>query len=77
VGRGGINWEIEIDIYTPLYTKQIINKDPLYSTGNSVQYSAMAYVGKESEKEHICIKKSVCIYIPGSLFCIPGTNTTL
>ena len=77
MGRGGINWEIEIDIYTPLYTKQIINKDPLYSTGNSVQYSAMAYVGKESEKEHICIKKSVCIYIPGSLFCVPGTNTTL
>ena len=25
--------------------------DPLYSTGNSTQYSVIIYVGKESEKE--------------------------
>ena len=30
---GGINWEAETDISTPLYTKQITNKDLLRSTG--------------------------------------------
>ena len=47
---GEINWEIGIDIYTLLYIKQITNKNPLYSTGNSVQYSVMAYMGKESKE---------------------------
>ena len=27
------------------------NKDLLYSTGNSAQYSVITYMGKESEKE--------------------------
>ena len=52
---GEINWEIGIDIYTVLYIKQITNKDLLYSTGNSTQYSVMAYMGKESKKEWIYI----------------------
>ena len=52
---GGINWEIGIDIYTLLYTKQITNKDLLYSTGNSTQYSVMAYMRKESKKEWIYV----------------------
>ena len=30
----GVNWEIGIDIYTPLYIKQITNENLLYSTGN-------------------------------------------
>ena len=47
---GGINWEIEVDIYTLLYMKQMTNKDLLYSTGNSTQYSVKAYMGKESKK---------------------------
>ena len=47
-GGGGINLEIGIDIYTLLYITQITNKDLLYSTGNSIQYSVMAYMGKES-----------------------------
>ena len=47
-GGGEINWEIGIDIYTLLYIKQITNKNPLYSTGDSTQYSIMAYMGKES-----------------------------
>ena len=47
---GGINWEIGIDIYRQLHIKQITNKDLLYSTGNSAQYSVMAYMGKESKK---------------------------
>ena len=51
----GINWETEIDIHTRLYIKQITNKDLLYSTGNSTQYSVMAYMGKESKKEWIYV----------------------
>ena len=31
----------------------MINKDLLYSTGNSTQYSVITYMGKESEKEWI------------------------
>ena len=36
---GGMNWEIGIDIYTLLCVKQITNKNLLYSTGNSTQFS--------------------------------------
>ena len=50
-GQGGINSEFGINIYTLLYIKQIINKDLLYSTGKSTQYSVITYMGKESEKE--------------------------
>ena len=50
---GGINQEYGINRYTPIYIKQITNKDLLYSTGNSTQYSVMAYMGKESKKEWI------------------------
>ena len=50
---GRINWETGIDIHTLLYIKGITNKDLLYSTGNSTQYSVMTYMGKESIKEWI------------------------
>ena len=52
---GGINWEIGIDIYTLLYIKQITNKDLLYSTRNSTQYSVMTYIGIGSKKEWIYV----------------------
>ena len=39
-GQGvGIDWEFGIDTYTLLYLKQITNKDLLYSTRDSAQYS--------------------------------------
>ena len=51
-GDGGLlNWAIGIDMYTLLYIKQITKKNLVYSRGNSTQYSVMAYMGKESEKE--------------------------
>ena len=53
---------IGIDVYTLLYIKQITNKDLLYSTGNSTQYSAMAYMGKESKKEWIYVYVLVLFY---------------
>ena len=33
--------ECGIDMYTPLYLKWITNKDLLYNTGNSAQYSVI------------------------------------
>ena len=41
--KGGmrINWEVEVDIYTLLFTKQIAVKDLLYSIGNSTQHSVL------------------------------------
>ena len=68
---GRINWKVGIDIYTLLYIKQIANKNLLYSTGNSTQYSVMAYMGKESKK------MSEYIFIIDSLCYTPETNMTL
>ena len=46
-GERGISWETGIDIYMLLYSiKQITDKDLLYSTANSFQYSVMVYMGK-------------------------------
>ena len=36
---GGMDWEVGTGIYTLLCTKLIGNKDLLYSTGKSIQYS--------------------------------------
>ena len=47
---GGVNWKIGVDIYTLLPIKQVTNKDLLFSTGNSTQYSVMTYMEKESKK---------------------------
>ena len=43
------DWHIPTTIY------KIDNKDLLYSTGNSTQYSVMTYMGKESKKEWIYV----------------------
>ena len=42
--------------YTHLYI-QTVNKNLLYSTGDSAQYSVITYTGKESEKEwiYVCV----------------------
>ena len=53
--RGGINQELGMNTHTLLYIKQIINKDLLYSTGNSTQYFVMICMRKESKKEWIYV----------------------
>ena len=53
-----INWEIWIDIYILVYIKQITNKNLLYSTGNSLQCSAMTYMGKDSKEEKMYIQRT-------------------
>ena len=48
-----------------------MDKDLLYSTENSTQYSIMTFMGKESTEEWIYV------YITDSHCCISETNTTL
>ena len=56
--RGRDTLGIGINIYTFLYIKEIINKDLLYSTENSTQYSVIIYTGKKNLKRmNICIHK--------------------
>ena len=33
----------------------MVNRDPLYSTENSPQESVMTYMGKECEREWMCV----------------------
>ena len=47
-----INQEVGINIYPQLCVKQIINKDPLPSIQNAIQYYVINYMGKESEKKN-------------------------
>ena len=67
----GENWKTEIAIYTLLYIKYITNKD-LLNTGNSPQYSVMAYMEKNLKKEWIC-----CVCVTDSICGTPETNKTL
>ena len=53
---GEIIGEFGISVYTVLYFKWISNKDLLYSTSNSTQFSSVNYMGKES-------KKKECLYL--------------
>ena len=49
--REGIVRECEMDMYTLLYLKWITDKDLLYSTWNSAQCYAAAWMGGESGGE--------------------------
>ena len=57
--KGGLNWEIGIDIHILLCIKWITNENLLYSTGNSTQCSVVTLNGKEIHKRgDICISKA-------------------
>ena len=43
---GRVNQELGINIYTPLYLRQIASKALVYSIGNSTQYSVIIYMIK-------------------------------
>ena len=49
-GGRGTEWEFGTDMDTPLYLKQIVNKDLLHSTGNTAQYSVKIQMGKNLKK---------------------------
>ena len=40
-GEGGMNWDIRIDIYTPLCVKSIASEKLLYCTGSSARCLVM------------------------------------
>ena len=61
--REGLNKGVGIHRYKLLYIKQKANKDLLYSTGSYIQYLAITYNGKESEKENIHVHMYMYIYI--------------
>ena len=49
---GRMDWEVGIGRYTLLYYTKSIGKEVLlYSSGKSIQYYVIAYMGKELEKE--------------------------
>ena len=50
-GRGGMDWGVGIGICTLSYTEWMVSGNLQYSTGNSIQYSVINCMGKESEKE--------------------------
>ena len=58
--REGINWETGNETYTLPHIRQATNKDLLYSTGNPIQYSVIANMGKESKKEWMHVHDSLC-----------------
>ena len=58
-------------MYTLQYIKQRTNKYLLYSTGNSTQFFAMTYMGKES------IRVDMYICVTDSFYCTSETCTTL
>ena len=49
--RGGMDWGFGTGICTLLHMESMVSRDLLYSTGNSIQYSVITSMGKESEKE--------------------------
>ena len=50
-------------VYSVLYMHWMVNRDLLYSTGNSAQHSVITCMGNESEKRMdmcLCITESLC-----------------
>ena len=50
----GLDWELAIDICTLWYMEWMVNRDLMYSTGNSTYYSLITYMGI-----HMCINESL------------------
>ena len=63
--------EFNINMYTLLYLKWIINKDLLYSTGNSAQCYVAAWMGG------VWGRMDACICMAEWLCCAPETLTRL
>lgn len=67
-----MNWEVGIDIHTPLFIKKITNEKLLYSTGNSTQCSCGDLNGTKIQKSG-----DTCIHTVDSFCCPAENNTTL
>ena len=90
MGEWRENKEIEINIYTLLCIKHIINKDLLHSTRNCTQYLVIICIEKECEK-HKELSSVLCDDLEGWVgggekeaeeggnicICTAETNSTL
>ena len=54
-GVGEMDWGFGIGICPLWYMEWLVNGDLLYSPENPTQYSVIIYMGKESEKEWLCV----------------------
>ena len=63
-----MDWEFGTGTRTPSYMEWMVLLD---GTGNSTQYCVTTYVGKETEKECVCIRAHL------NPCCTAETNTTL
>ena len=69
-GRGGVNWEIKIDIYTLLYIKQITNEDKLnLEKAEEPEIKLPTYTGSQKKQENsrkiyasLTMLKSLTVY---------------
>ena len=52
---GGMDWGFGLSMYTLRDTEWLANGDLLYRTETSTQYSVMIFVGKDSEREWVCV----------------------
>ena len=68
--RERINQEFVMNTYTLLFIRRIINKDLLYSTESSTQFSVITYMRKEFKKN-----ENIYVSVTESLGCTPETNT--
>ena len=58
----GIVREFEVDMHTMLYLKLITNKDLLYSTWDSSQYYAVAWIEWETGREWIHVYTELSLF---------------
>ena len=50
-----MDWGSEIGMFVVFYMEWIVNGDLLYNSENSTHLSVITCMGKESEKEWICV----------------------
>ena len=50
--------EVGMNIYTVIHLNKVINKDLLYSTGNSTKHTVITCLGKEIRRNSVV---SVCV----------------
>ena len=65
-GGSGVNWEIGVDVYTSLCTKQVTNESLLWS-------SMKLYSGLCGDLNVRKSRKDRCIHITDSFFCTEDT----
>ena len=71
--RGGMNWQIEINMYTIRCIKQIPDEKLLTQHRDSIQCSVVNLMGKKSKQEG----SDVYIYIYDSLCCTAKINNII